>query len=42
MVVPRKELAPLLAVLQKDYPDLLITVEDIRMLHDRGPTFFGK
>jgi uncharacterized protein YebE (UPF0316 family) len=42
MVVPRKELAPLLAVLQKDYPDLLITVEDIRMLHDRGPIFFGK
>jgi uncharacterized protein YebE (UPF0316 family) len=42
MVVPRKELAPLLSVLQKDYPDLLFTVEDIRILHDHGPIFFGK
>jgi uncharacterized protein YebE (UPF0316 family) len=42
MVVPRKELAPLLSVLQKDYPDLLFTVEDIRILHDHGPIFFGR
>ncbi|HMA05616.1 MAG TPA: DUF5698 domain-containing protein [Methanomicrobiales archaeon] len=42
MVVPRKELGQLLAVLQRDYPDLLFTVEDIRILHDHGPIYFGK
>ena len=42
MVVPRKELGRLLAVLQKDYPDLLFTVEDVRILHDHGPIYFGK
>lgn len=42
MVVPRKELGQLLSVLQENYPDLLFTVEDIRILHDHGPIFFGK
>jgi uncharacterized protein YebE (UPF0316 family) len=42
MVVPRRELGELLSVLQKDYPDLLFTVEDVRILHDHGPIYYGK
>jgi uncharacterized protein YebE (UPF0316 family) len=42
MVVPRKELGQLLSLLQKNYPDLLFTVEDVRILHDHGPIYFGK
>ena len=42
MVVPRTELDRLLAVLKKDYPDLLFTVEDIRKMSEQGTIFYGK
>lgn len=41
LVIPRREEARLLAVLQQDYPDLLFTIEDISTMSERGG-YFGK
>ncbi|MBP1929000.1 uncharacterized protein YebE (UPF0316 family) [Methanolinea mesophila] len=42
LIVPRKELENLVALLKKDYPDLLFTVEDIRKVSEEGRIFHGK
>jgi len=42
MVVPRKNLEQLTALLRKDYPDLLYTVEDVRKASEGGTIFHGK
>jgi uncharacterized protein YebE (UPF0316 family) len=41
MVVPRRELPRLLAVLKQEYPDVLYTVEDVRKASDANRTYFG-
>ena len=41
-VVPRRELPRLIGVLQRDYPDLLYTVEDVRMVHEHDRLFWGE
>jgi len=42
LIVPRKELENLVAILKRDYPDLLFTVEDIRKVSEEGRIFHGK
>jgi len=39
LVIPRREEGRLLAVLQKDYPDLLFTIEDISTMSERSGYF---
>ena len=42
MVVPRKELSRLLAMISTDFPDLLFTVEDVRKASESGKLYHGK
>jgi uncharacterized protein YebE (UPF0316 family) len=42
MVVPRKELSSLLAMIHADFPDLLFTVEDVRKASESGRIYYGK
>jgi uncharacterized protein YebE (UPF0316 family) len=42
IIVPRTELEKLVAVLKKDYPDLIFTVEDIRSVSEPGSLFHGR
>nr|WP_319377768.1 DUF5698 domain-containing protein [uncultured Methanoregula sp.] len=40
MIVPRKELARLLDILSKNYPDILYTIEDVRNIKHGAKIFF--
>ncbi len=40
MIVPRTELACLLGIISRDYPDLLYTIEDVRNIKDGARIFY--
>ena len=40
MIVPRTELALLLGIISRDYPDLLYTIEDVRNIKDGARIFY--
>jgi hypothetical protein len=40
MIVPRKELSRLLAIISKEYPDILYTIEDVRNIKDGARIFY--
>jgi len=40
MIVPRKELSKLLAIISREYPDLLYTIEDVRNIKDGARIFY--
>ena len=42
LVIPRREEPRLLAVLDKEYPDLLFTIEDISTMSERGGYFSNR